>query len=126
MMVNVLWLTRNVIARLLMAKGQKSIRGKGEPMSKLYQNKWAGHETYFTPAYPVRTRKHESDAIGGYELIKITGKWECRKGQYYTHSLRDEAHFPVVGEVNINVLEYVRNAMLDALERRTDDANDIT
>ena len=90
-------------------------------MSKLYQNKWAGYETYFTPIYPVRTRKREDDAIGGYEIIKVNGKWKCRKGQYYIHSLRDEEHFPVVGNVKINILGYVMGEMLDALERRTDE-----
>ena len=90
-------------------------------MSKLYQNKWAGYETYFTPTFPVRTRKGEADAIGGYAITKVNGKWECRKAQYYTHSLRDEEHFPVVGNVKINILGYVMGAMLDALERRTDD-----
>ena len=97
-------------------------------MSKLYQNKWAGYETYFTPTYPVkekksnvRTRKGEADAIGGYEITRVNGKWKCRKGQYYTHSLRDEEHFPVVGDVKINILEYVMGAMLDALGRRTDE-----
>ena len=92
-------------------------------MGKLYQNKWAGYETYFTPAYPVRTRKGESNAIGGYEVTKINGKWKCRKGSYYTHTIRDEEHFPVVGEVNINVLGYVRSAMLNALERRADETD---
>ena len=51
----------------------------------------------------------------------MNGKWECRKGQYYTHDLRDEKHFPVVGNVKINILGYVMGAMLDALERRTDE-----
>ena len=94
-------------------------------MSKLYQNKWAGYETYFTPIYPVRTRKREADAIGGYEITRVNGKWKCRKGQYYTYSLRDEEHFPVVGDVKINILGYVMGAMLDALERRTDELGDI-
>ncbi len=67
---------------------------------------------------------------GGYTLrwedskwntYKVNGKWECRKGQYYTHSLRDEEHFPVVGNVKINILGYVMGEMLDALERRTDE-----
>lgn len=90
-------------------------------MGKLYQNKWAGHETYFTPCFPVRTRKNESDAIGGYEITNVDGKWKCRKGQYYLHTMRDEEHFPVVGEVKINVLGYVMDTMLNALERRTDE-----
>ena len=89
-------------------------------MSKLYQNKWAGYETYFTPTHPVRTGKNEADAMGGYEITNVNGKWECRKGQYYTHTMRDEEHFPVVGEVKINILGYVMDAMLDALKRRTD------
>ena len=93
-------------------------------MSKLYQNKWAGYETYFTPSFPVRTRKGEADAIGGYIITKVNGKWECRKGQYYTDSLRDEEHFPVVGNVKINILGYVMGEMLDALERRTDERSD--
>ena len=96
---------------------------KGEPMGKLYQNKWAGYETYFTPCFPVRTRKNESDAIGGYEITNVDGKWKCRKGQYYLHTMRDEEHFPVVGEVKINVLGYVMDTMLNALERRTDECN---
>ena len=81
-------------------------------MGKLYQNKWAGYETYFTPCFPVRTRKSESDAIGGYEITNVDGKWICRKGQYYLHTMRDEEHFPVVGEVKINVLGYVMDTML--------------
>ena len=93
-------------------------------MSKLYENKWAGNETYFTPIYPVRTRKGEADAVGGYVITKINGKWECQKGQYYTHSLRDEEHFPVVGNVKINILGYVMSEMLDALKRRTDERSD--
>ena len=90
-------------------------------MSKLYQNKWAGYETYFTPTHPVRTGRAEAKAVGGYEITKIDGKWKCRKGEYYTCSLRDEEHFPVVGEVKINILGYVMGEMLDALERRSDD-----
>jgi len=90
-------------------------------MGKLYQNKWAGYETYFTPCFPVRTRKNESDAIGGYEITNVDGKWKCRKGQYYLYTMRDEEHFPVVGEVKINVLGYVMDTMLNALERRTDE-----
>lgn len=90
-------------------------------MSKLYQIKWAVNETYFMPIYPVRTRKGEDDAIGGYIITKVNGKWECRKGQYYTRYLRNEEHFPVVGNVKINILGYVMGEMLDALERRTDD-----
>lgn len=91
-------------------------------MGKLYQNKWAGHETYFTPCFPVRTRKNEPDAIGGYEITNVDGKWKCRKSQYYLHTMRDEEHFPVVGEVKINVLGYVMETMLNALERRTNDS----
>ena len=84
-------------------------------MGKIYQNKWAGYETYFTPTHPVRTREFESDAIGGYQITNVDGKWKCRKGQYYTHTIHDEEHFPVVGEVKINVLGYVMDAMLNAL-----------
>lgn len=92
-------------------------------MGKLYQNRWAGNETYFTPTHPVRTGRAEADAIGGYEITKIDGKWKCRKGQYYTFSLRDEEDFPVVGEVKINILGYVMGEMLYALERRTDEGD---
>lgn len=81
-------------------------------MSKLYQNKWAGHETYFVPLHPVRTRKGEASAVGGYEIICIDGVWKCRKGSYYTHSLRDEEHFPVVGDVKIDILGYVKDKIL--------------
>jgi len=88
-------------------------------MSKLYQIKGTVNETYFMPIYPVRTGKGEADAI-----TKVNGKWECRKGQYYTHYLRDEEHFPVVGNVKINILGYVMGEMLDALERRTDERLD--
>ena len=90
-------------------------------MSKLYQNKWAGYETYFTPLFPVRTSKNESSAIGGYEITNVNGKWICRKSQYYNYTLKDSENFPVVGEVKINILGYVRDTMLDALKRRTDD-----
>ena len=93
---------------------------KGEPMAKLYQNKGAAHETYFVPINPVRTGKCEADAVGGYEITNVHGKWECRKAQYYKHTLCDEEYFPVIGEVKINILGYVRDTMLDALERRTD------
>ena len=98
-----------------------AVMRKGELMGKLYQNKWAGYETYFTPCFPVRTRKNESDAIGGYEITNVDGKWKCRKGQYYLHTMRDEEHFPVVGEVKINILGYVRDMMLEALKKRTDE-----
>ena len=81
-------------------------------MIKMYQNKWAGHETYFVPLHPVRTRKCESSAVGGYEIICIGGVWKCKKGSYYTHSLRDKEHFPVVGEVKIDILGYVMEKML--------------
>ena len=89
-------------------------------MAKLYQNKGAAHETYFVPINPVRTGKCEADAVGGYEITNVHGKWECRKAQYYKHTLCDEEYFPVIGEVKINILGYVRDTMLDALERRTD------
>ena len=92
-------------------------------MAKIYQNKYAGYETYFVPLFPVRARKRESPLIGGYAITNMNGEWECRKTQYYTHSLHDEEHFPVVGEVKIDILDYVMDAMLDALERRTDAAD---
>ena len=90
-------------------------------MSKLYQNKWAGYETYFTPMHIARTGKNEADAMDGYVITNVNGKWECRKGKYYIHTMRDEEHFPVVGEVKINILGYVMDAMLDALKRRTNE-----
>lgn len=90
-------------------------------MGKLYQNKWAGYETYFTPCFPVRTRKNESDAIGGYEITNVNGKWICRKAQYYNGPLKDNEDFPVVGKVKINILGYVRDMMLEALKKRTDE-----
>ena len=85
-------------------------------MAKLYQNKWAGNETYFAQAYPVKTRKSESPLVGGYEIIKIDGEWMCRKAMYYKDTLKDEEHFPCVGEVKINVNRYIRDTMLEALE----------
>ena len=81
-------------------------------MSKLYQNKWAGYEMYFVPLHPVRTCKGEAISVGGYEIICIDGVWKCKKGRYYTQSLRDEEHFPVVGDVKIDILGYVKDTML--------------
>ena len=84
-------------------------------MSKIYQNKWAGYETYFVPRYPVRTRKGESEALGGYIIANVEGVWLCRKGSYYLSTLKDDEHFPVVGKVEIDVFEYVMDTILDAL-----------
>lgn len=92
-------------------------------MSDLYQNKYAGYETYFTPLFPVRTGKNEPSMIGGYEITNVNGEWICRKAQYYNHSLKDSENFPVVGKVKINILGYVRDTMLEALERRTDETD---
>ena len=63
---------------------------KGEPMGKLYQNKWAGYETYFTPIYPVRTRKGEADAIGGYIITKVNGKWGFINPEGYPIGIDEE------------------------------------
>lgn len=90
-------------------------------MSDLYQNKYAGYETYFTPLFPVRTGKGESYLNGGYEITNVNGKWICRKAQYYNRSLKDNEDFPVVGKVKINILGYVRDMMLEALKKRTDE-----
>ena len=89
-------------------------------MGYLYQNKYAGYETYFTPLFPVRTRKKESSAIGGYEITNVNGEWICRKAKHYNHSLKDSENFPVVGKVKINILGYVRDTMLEALKRRSE------
>ena len=90
-------------------------------MPNIYQNKWAGYETYFMPMYPVRTRKGESEKIGGYKIMNVDGKWQCKKAQYYADSLKDEEHFPVVGKVNVNILGYVMDTMLKALNDREDE-----
>lgn len=85
-------------------------------MSKLYHNKWAGFETYFVP---LDTRR---ETVSGYEITYVMNEWLCRKATYYKSSLRDEEHFPVIGDVKIDIEEYVRKTMLDALsKRRTDE-----
>ena len=81
-------------------------------MAKLYKNNWAGYETYFVPLYPARTARNEANAVSGYELTFIDGKWECRKGSYYCCSLRDEEKFPVIGDVKIDINGYVKGIML--------------
>ena len=90
-------------------------------MAKLYQNKWAGNETYFAQAYPVKTRKGGSPLVGGYEIIKIDGEWKCQKATYYKLSLLDKEMFPMVGEVKIDINGYVKNAILDALAERSEE-----
>ena len=92
-------------------------------MAKIYQNKYAGYETYFVPLYPVKTRGIEARKVGGYGITCVNGRWRCEKTEYYKMSLADEKAFPVVGEVRIDIEGYVRDAILDAIEeaeRRTE------
>ena len=92
-------------------------------MAKIYQNKYAGFETYFVPLYPVKTRGIEARKVGGYGITCVNGRWRCEKTEYYRLSLSDADSFPVVGNVEIDINRYVKDAVLDALkmaERRTD------
>ena len=92
-------------------------------MAKIYQNKYAGSETYFVPLYPVKTRGIEASKVGGYGITCVNGRWRCEKTEYYRLSLSDADSFPVVGEVKIDINRYVKDAMLDALgmtERKTE------
>ena len=90
-------------------------------MAKIYQNKYAGFETYFVPLYPVKTRGIEAKKIGGYGITCVNGKWRCEKAEYYKQALSDVESFPVVGEVKIDMNKYVKNAILDALMKRRAD-----
>ena len=95
-------------------------------MAKIYQNKYAGFETYFVPLYPVKTRGIEASKVGGYGITCVNGRWRCEKTEYYRQTLSDANSFPVVGEVEIDINRYVKDAVLDALEmaeRRTDGQN---
>ena len=92
-------------------------------MAKIYQNKYAGFETYFVPLYPVKTRGIEARKVGGYGITCVNGRWRCEKTEYCRLSLSDADSFPVVGNVEIDINRYVKDAILDALEmaeRRTD------
>ena len=90
-------------------------------MAKIYQNKYAGFETYFVPLYPVKTRGIEASKVGGYGITCVNGRWRCEETEYYKISLSDAERFPVVGEVKIDIKEYVKDAILDALSKRRTD-----
>lgn len=93
---------------------------KGKPMAKIYQNKSVSRKLYFVPLYPVKTRGIEASKIGGYEIaLTDNGRWKCTKAEYYKISLSDAERFPVVGEVKIDIKEYVKGAILEALERKS-------
>lgn len=69
----------------------------------ILKNLWAGHETYFVyMGFPVRTGKSEAKATGGYGLVKLDDAWKFEKAEYYVQDLKDAAHFPIVGYIDIN------------------------
>lgn len=90
-------------------------------MAKIYQNRNAGFETYFVPLYPARSARMEASKVGGFVITCINGRWRCAKAEYYKQTLSDKESFPVVGEVKIDIYGYVKNEILNALGRRTDD-----
>ena len=76
----------------------------------ILKNLWAGYETYFIyMGFPVRVGRCEGSKVGGYSLSKIGGKWKFERSDYYTSSIRDTEHFPVVGHIDLN------KAMTDAI-----------
>lgn len=68
----------------------------------IFRNLWSRYEVYFVfLSQPAKTARGEARATRGYEIARVNGKWEMRTAQYYMSSLKDEAHFPVVGVVDL-------------------------
>ena len=89
-------------------------------MAKIYQNKGVNRKVYFVPLQTVRTRDIEASKVSGYEIaLTDNGRWKCTKAEYYKISLSDAERFPVVGEAKIDIKEYVKGAILEALERKS-------
>lgn len=82
---------------------------------KVYQNLYAGYKTFFVPIMPARTAKHEEKAFNGYSLVLYNGEWRCEMAQYYISSLNDREHFPVVSEVDIDINDYIKKAILESV-----------
>ena len=86
----------------------------------ILKNLWAGHETYFVyMGFPVRSGKAEAKKIGGFSFANINGEWHFERACYYSHSLQDREHFPVVGHVDLK--KACINAILKAIGRANDE-----
>lgn len=85
----------------------------------IFKNLFAGHETYFVyMGFPVRTGKCEAKATGGYGLVKLDNGWKFERAMYYTHTLKDKEHFPVVGYIDMNrtMADAILQAVKDGFE----------
>jgi len=81
----------------------------------ILKNLWAGYETYFIyMGWPVRTRKGEAAATRGYTITNVDGEWRFRTSEYYTHSLQDREHYPIVGWIDLDKL--IADGVLQAIE----------
>ena len=101
------------------ARAMVDVCQKGKPMAKIYQNKGVNRKVYFIPIDPPKAKGLEA-TVGGYEIICTdNGRWECKRATYYRRTLADEKYFAVVGEVKIDIKEYVKGAILEALERKS-------
>lgn len=80
---------------------------------KIYQNLWAGYETYFVRTGTTTMNRH--DCATGIEIVNVDGDWHISYGgKYYAADLRrDVEHFPVVGHIDLKktLIELVLNAV---------------
>ncbi len=85
---------------------------------KIYQNLWAGKETYFIPL------THNNEVTSGYSVVNVDGIWNLYKGNFYNDDLKnDTEHFPIIGELDFNQL--LINEILQILQKNKKEQQDL-
>lgn len=93
-------------------------------MAKIYKNLWSGHEFYFVPTH-TGGRKGEAQVTFGYDVLNVNGEWRfSESGGFYSSDLKDQEHFPVVGNVKLDIGGYVISEVLKALRGEHDEQAD--
>lgn len=90
--------------------------GKAVTRMNVYQNKWAGNETYFV-------RIHTSgDKMYGIGIYRHNDKWYIDwSTSYYTHGLKEHPErWPVVGKIKES--DFI-NLILTSIEQRNNNEN---
>ena len=75
---------------------------------KIYENVRAGYKCYF-----VKTSTG-GDFAFGTTLAKVHNKWELSDSHLCREDLKDESHYPLVGNINLN--KVIIEAILSAIE----------
>lgn len=82
---------------------------------RIYRNLWASYETYFVKIGSARSEKRELPKTKFLKLTKIDEKWYVDIAEFYSQGIKDEEHFPVVG--NVNLKKVIIDAFMNALNK---------